>query len=164
MYILKKMLSKFKGGGSKQEIIPEQEQSSATEEINTLLDNLKNIFAKELLIDPRVRDFEVTTYGNSCRQRCNSIMETTTQTIEKIKNHIEQNEDLHKHKKEFDKFTEKIIINLQESSKKLNGILGNQEIEEKKRQLKCYNLGMAAQQSIRSAIDAYISTFNNTDK
>ena len=139
-----------------------QKRLTAADEMNILLDKLKNIFAEELLIDPRVRDFEITTYGNSCRQRCNNIMEKTTQAIEKIKNHIEQNENLHKEKERFTEFTNKIYINLQESSGKLSNILGNQNTEEKERQLKCYNLGMAVQQSTRTIIDTYIATFNNT--
>lgn len=159
--MLKKLLTKLKKSGTEQST-PEQGQTNPVDEMNAHLDELKNIFAKELLIDPRVRDFEVTTYGNSCRQRCNNIMEITTQTTEKIKNLIEQNEVLHKEKEKFAEFTEKIFANLQESSGKLNGILSNQEIEEKKRQLKCYNLGMTVQQSTRTIIDAYISAFNST--
>ena len=132
--------------------------------MGVLLDELKNIFAEELLIDPRIRDFEITTYGNSCRQRCNNIMETTTMSIEKIKNHIEQNEVLHKEREKFAECADRIITNLQQSSGKLNTILSGSEPEEdKERQLKCYNLGMTVQQSTRAIIDTYISAYNSAD-
>lgn len=164
--MFKKILAKFKKKGreSVEQTTSDQRQPNTTDKMNTLLNELKNIFAEELLIDPRIRDFEITTYGNSCRQRCNNIMETTTRSIEKIKNHIEQNEDLHKERGNFTKFTDKVIANLQESSGKLNTILsGSESAEGKERQLKCYNLGMTVQQSTRAIIDAYISTFNNVN-
>ncbi len=161
--MLKKILSKLKKKKDVGQTTAKQEQSTTVDKMNTLLNELKNIFAEELLIDPRIRDFEATTYGNSCRQRCNNIMETATQTIEKIKSHVEQNEDLHKEREKFAEFTEKIYTNLQKSSGKLNNILRNQETEEKERQLKCYNLGMTVQQSTRAIIDAYISAFNNAN-
>lgn len=160
--MLKKILATFKKDGG--QAPSNQEQSNTTEEMGVLLNELKNIFAEELLIDPRIRDFEATTYGNSCRQRCNKIMETVTQVIEKIKSHIEQHKELHKEREKFAEFADKIMTGLQKSSGDLNNILKNTEVREKERQLKCYNLGMTAQQSTRATIDAYISAFKNTTK
>ena len=160
--MFKKLLAKLTKVGDKQ-APTEQESSSAAGEMNMLLEELKNIFAGELLIDPRIRDFEATTYGNSCRQRCNNIMEKTTQLTEKIKHLIEHNEELHKEKENFATFVNKIFANLQKSSGKLNTILGESETGDKERQLKCYNLGMTVQQSTRALIDAYITTFNRAN-
>ena len=159
--MFKKILAKIKKGQTEQ-VTPEQKQPSTIDEMSTLLGELKNIFAAELLIDPRIRDFEATTYGNSCRQRCNNIMERTTHITEKIKNHIKQNENLHIEKENFATFINKLFTNLRESSGKLNNILSQTETDDKKRQLKCYNLGMTVQQSTRTLIDAYITAFNQT--
>ena len=160
MCMLKKLFAKLK---------PKQEEKTGAGGgaffiMRGFLDELKNIFAEELLIDPRIRDYDATTYGNGCRQRCNKIMEATTAVIEKIKDHIEQNEELHAERENFLAFVDSVFDNLKQSSGKLNGILGQTDMEDKERQLKCYNLGMTVQQSTRAMIDAYISSFNSAHK
>ncbi len=161
--MIKKLLAKLRRVKTEQEP-PEQEQVTAADAMSTLLDELKNIFANELLIDPRIRDFEATTYGNSCRQRCNNIMERTTLLTAKIENHIEQHEELHEEKERFTEFINKMFSNLQDSSGKLNNILSQQDTGDKERQLTCYNLGMTVQQSTRTLIDNYIAAFNRNHK
>ena len=160
--MIKKLLAKLREVSAEQ-AAPEQKQVTATDEMNTLLDELKNIFAEELLIDPRIRDFESTTYGNSCRQRCNNIMEKTTLLTEKIKKYIEQHEELHEERERFTEFVNKVFTNLQQSSEKLGNILSETETEDKERQLKCYDLGMTVQQSTRALIDTYISAFRSSE-
>ena len=158
--MLRKLFAKLK----KSEKETTGEGKDAGEEMADLLNSLKNIFAAELLIDPRIRDFEGTTYGNSCRQRCNNIMEKTTLLTEKIKAHIRQNKNLQEEEEKYTDAVNKIFANLQASSEKLKNILGQTNIDEKEKQLKCYNLGMTVQQSTRALIEEYTNAFNRTRK
>ncbi|MCY4577002.1 MAG: hypothetical protein OXB96_01030 [Candidatus Kaiserbacteria bacterium] len=158
--MFKKILAKLK----KQDATVATQQPTATDEMVIFLNKLKDIFAEELLIDPRIRDFELTTYGNSCRQRCNNILEQTTQLTEKIKKHINQHQELHAEKENFATFVNNLFTNLQQSSEKLHNILSQQEIKDKERQLKCYDLGMTVQQSTRTLINTYIAEFDKTQQ
>ena len=125
----------------------------------SLLHTLKDVFSKEMLIDPRTRDFDGNAYQSSCRQRCATIVGRTTTIIKEVDVLIQQNSVLKSEQDFFAQLADSVLSNLKNSSDKLHTILGDANLGEKEQQLKCYGLGMTVQQSTRALIDAYLSSF-----